>query len=204
MIGYIFYSSSGEVEEVHGEPKLMWIPFGILSSLTLIIGLMGYWFGEVLHDIFKEYFTNVLRIPLTASAHTSTSLTQLIVPSSSIIMLLIAGAPAYTFYISHKADSWKIVGGNKALRLLHNILWNRWYIDKFYRMTFVRGLHLSRPIVQRYVEDSIDSSLNIGVPKLFAAMYSGLRRIQTGVASINILYILIFLTSMVIVILAVI
>ena len=71
-------------------------------------------------------------------------------------------------------------------------------------MTFVRGLHLSRPIVQRYVEDLIDSSFNIGVPKLFAAMYGGLRRVQTGVASINILYILIFLTSMVIVILAVI
>ena len=204
MMGYIFYSRSGEVEEVHGEPKLMWIPFGILSSLTLILGLMGYWLEGVLHDIFNEYFTNVLRIPLTASAHTSTSLTQLIVPSSSIIMLLIAGVPAYTFYISHKADSWKIVSANTALRMLHKILWNRWYIDKFYRMTFVRGLHLSRPIVQRYVEDSIDFSLNIGVPKLFAAMYNGLRRIQTGVASINILYILIFLTSMVIVILAVI
>ncbi|RLG02343.1 MAG: hypothetical protein DRN60_03465 [Thaumarchaeota archaeon] len=204
MMGYIFYSRSGEVEEVHGEPKLMWIPFGVLSSLTLIIGLMGYWLGEVLHDIFSKYFTHVLRIPLTASAHTSTSLTQLIVPLSSIIMLLIAGIPAYTFYISQKADSWKIVGGNAALRLLHKILWNRWYIDKFYRMTFVRGLHLSRPIVQRYVEDLIDSSFNIGVPKLFAAMYGGLRRVQTGVASINILYILIFLTSMVIVILAVI
>jgi len=203
MMGYIFHSRSGEVEEVHGEPKLMWIPFGILSSLTLIIGLMGYWLGGILHDIFKEYFTNVLRIPLTASAHTSTSLTQLIVPSSSIIMLLIAGVPAYTFYISHKADSWRIVSANTALRLLHKILWNRWYIDKFYMMIFVRGFHRSRPMVQRYVENAIDTSLNRGVPKLFAIAFNGLRRIQTGVASINVLYVLIFLTSMAIIVLLV-
>ena len=200
MIGYIFHSRSGEVEEVHGEPRLMWIPFGILSSLTLIIGLMGYWFGEVLHDIFKEYFTNVLRIPLTTSAHTPTSLTQLMTPSLSIIILLIAGAPAYTFYISHKADSWKIVSANTALRLLHKILWNRWYIDKFYTMIFVRGFHRSRPIVQRYVENAADTSLNRGIPKLFAIAFNGLRRIQTGVASINLLYVLIFITLIAIIV----
>ena len=203
MMGYIFYPRSGEVEEVHGEPKLMWIPFGILASLTLVIGLMGYWFGEALHDIFKEYFTNLLGIPLTASAHTSTSLTQLIIPSSSIIMLLIAGIPAYTLYISHKLDPWNIVGVNPVLRLLHKILWNRWYINKLYTMAFVEGFHRSRPTVQRYVEDALDTSLNRGVPRLFTAAFNGLRRIQTGVASINILYVLIFLTSIAIIVLLV-
>jgi len=44
----------------------------------------------------------------------------------------------------------------------------------------------------------------VGIPRFFAAMCDGFRRIQTGVASINILYILIFLTSMVMIILAVI
>ena len=203
MMGCIFYSRSGEAKEVHGEPKLMWIPFGILSSLTLIIGLMGCWFGEVLYDIFKEYFANVLRTPLTASAHTSTSLTQLIVPSSSIIMLLIAGIPAYTFYISHKLDPWNIVSANPALRFLHKILRNRWYINKLYTMAFVEGFHRSRPTVQRYVEDALDTSLNRGVPRLFTAAFSGLRKIQTGVASINLLYILIFLTSIAIIVLLV-
>ena len=204
MIGYIFHSKSGESEATHGEPKLMWIPFGILSSLTLIIGLIGHWFGEALHEIFKEYFIDVLGVPLTASVHTPTSLIKIIVPSSSMAMLLIAGVPAYIFYISRRIDSWKIVSANKTLRILHKILWNRWYIDKFYAMTFVRGLHLSRPIIQKYVEDSIDLLLNVGIPKFFAVMCNGFRRIQTGVAPINILYILIFLTSMVMVILVVI
>ena len=204
MIGYIFHSRSGELEEGHGEPKLMWIPFGILSSLTLIVGLMGYWLGGILHDIFREYFINVLGIPLTASAHTSTSLTEIIIPSLSIVMLLIAGTSAYIFYISHKMDSWRLVNANAVLRLLHNILWNRWYIDKFYTITFVKGFHLLRSTVQRYIEDPIDFFLNIGVPRFFAIMCSGLRRIQTGIASINILYILIFLTSMAVIILVVI
>ncbi|RLG01301.1 MAG: hypothetical protein DRN49_01615, partial [Thaumarchaeota archaeon] len=202
--GYIFHSRSDEFEEGHGEPKLMWIPFGILSSLTLIIGLIGYWFRGILHDIFKEYFANILGTPSIALAHTSTSLTEILVPSLSIVILLIAGIPAYVFYISHRVDPWKLVNANTILRTFHRILWNRWYIDKFYMVTFVKGLRLSRPIVQRYIEDPIDFSLNRGVPKFFTSMYSGLRKIQTGVASINMLYILIFLTSLVIIILTVI
>lgn len=204
MMGYIFHLRSNEFKEGHGEPKLMWIPFGILSSLTLIIGLMGYQLGAILHDTFREYFVNVLGISSMASAHVSTSLTKIITPSLSIIMLLIAGTPAYIFYISHKMDSWKLVNRNAILRILHKILWNRWYIDKFYTATFVKGLHLARPMIQKYIEDPIDFSLNVGVPKLFAVMYSGLRKIQTGIASINMLYILIFLTSIVMIILVVI
>ena len=118
-------------------------------------------------------------------------------------MLLIAGTSAYIFYISHKMDSWKLVNANAVLRLLHKILWNRWYIDKFYRITFVRGLHLLRPVVRKYVENVMDTSLNRGVPRLFAAACNGLRRIQTGVASINVLYVLMFLTSIAIIVLLV-
>ena len=116
---------------------------------------------------------------------------------------LIAGVPAYTFYISHRADSWMVVSANTALRLLHKILWNRWYIDKFYMMIFVRGFHRSRPMVQSYVENGMDTSLNRGVPRLFAVACNRLRRIQTGVASINVLYILIFITSIAVIVLLV-
>ncbi|MCD6591433.1 MAG: hypothetical protein J7K78_00245, partial [Thaumarchaeota archaeon] len=199
MMGYIFHSRSveSESENLHHESSLMWIPFGVLSALSLGIGLIGYWVAELLQELFEGYFTEALRIPLTSLVQISDPSIRILVAASSIVILLAGGVPAYMFYISRKVDSWSIVSRNPLLKVFHKIFWNRWYIDQFYNLAFVRTTHIARPWTQEYVENTIDSLLNVGCPKLFASACSVLRRLQTGILSINMLYVLIFMLSII-------
>ena len=202
MMGYIFHSRSveSESENLHRESPLMWIPFGVLSALSLGIGLIGYWVAESLQGLFEEYFTEALRIPLTNLTQVSDPSVGILVAASSILILLAGGVPAYMFYISRKADSWSIVSRNPLLKAFHKIFWNRWYIDQFYNIVFVRTTLAARLPIQKYVEGSIDASLNVRVPELFSAACNGLRRIQTGILSVNMLYVMLFLTVMMLVV----
>ncbi|MCD6235730.1 MAG: hypothetical protein J7J94_01880, partial [Thaumarchaeota archaeon] len=200
MMGYVFHRKSVETsseEPVHGESPLMWIPFGILASLTLVLGLGGYWLNQSLHSLFEKYFTESLKLTSISAAHPSTGLLNVAVPLASLAIIIVGGVPAYSFYISRKADAWKIVSGNAFLRAVHKIFWNRWYIDQLYNLIFVKSVLTARPGIQGYIENSIDRVLNVGVPELFTLAYRGLRKVQTGILSVNMLYILFFLLIMV-------
>jgi len=193
-------ATEGGVEEAS---LLMLIPYGVLAALTVAIGLVGPLVRDSLSEIFGRYLTESLRLSIasdgTAAVNSSLSIDPMLIgvlPLLSIAMILVGGFPAYKLYVSRKVDPKKLIKEHKFLSLLHSFLWNRWYIDAAYRKIFVKGmLSVRRPTVE-YVEDPIDYTLNRGVPKLFAALNRGLRRTQTGVLSINMLYLMAFLALM--------
>jgi len=196
VMGYVFHSKSidAESEESREEALLLLIPLGTLSSLTLGIGSVGYSLSESLQELFKSYFLEIFKSPVINVANTSAQYSSVLTLLTSIAIILIGGIPAYSFYIAHKASAWKLVGRSIFLKAAHKLLWNRWYIDRFYELAFVRTFHIARPWTQEKVENIVDQLLNVGCPRLFASACSALRRLQTGVLSINMLYVLIFLT----------
>ena len=183
----------------------MLVPYGILAALTIVIGLGGSLVSDFLQETFRKYFTESLHLVVSnengiAATNTSVPL-NISVPIISILTIIAAAIPAYRLYISHKTKPESITSKHKSIQLIHKFLWNRWYIDGLYNKIFVDGTLAIREPLIRYIERPIDYALNEGIPKFFVALHRGFRKFQTGILSVNMLYILGFLAFILLVLL---
>lgn len=206
FMGLMFHGEKGGItSENHGKETstLMLLPYGVLAVLTVAIGLAGPWVNGFLHDLFEKYFTGSLGLYIVnggavASINQGSNAlsTDIFLIATSLSMIIVGALPAYRIYISHKNSAEGIVRGHTSLQTLHKFLWNRWYIDAFYNKIFVNGaLWMEAPLAQ-FVEGSIDRVLNVGIPNFFGATHRGLKKIQTGVLSINMLYFIALLVAL--------
>jgi len=195
MMGMPFHSGEEHVENKRLEASpLMLIPYGLLAALTVILGLMGPWIGDFLKETFHRYYAEYYGLAFsdTVSRNIHIDTMSIVIPAVSILMIAAGFIPAHKLYVSHKLRPEGILRRHVFLHKLHGFLWNRWYIDPFYNRMFVRGmLRLRRPIV-KFIENPIDFTLNTGVPAFFIFANRHLRRVQTGILSINMLYTLTF------------
>jgi NADH-quinone oxidoreductase subunit L len=202
FMGLIFHrEKQEETTGTHQEAsRLEFAPYGILAALVVAIGLIGPLVTVFLQETFRKYYIGSLNLIAgnTATAPTASGLNaflQLIVlvPIFSVMAIIIAAIPAYRFYISHKTLPEQVIDCHTGLGRIHTFLWNRWYIDAFYNKVFANGTLAVREPLIRLIERPIDYALNEGMPKLFVMANRGFKRLQTGVLSINILYMLVFL-----------
>lgn len=192
--------NGGRHEHAEEEPVMI-IPIAVLSSLSLGIGILGYWFSS----FFKEVFKESLSASLLSEHHIHGEWIGLILtPISTTLIIIAAVATGYFYYVKNGADYVNFVVRNPMLRILHKVFWNRWYIDKFYELVFVRSILSVRLGIQDKLEGSMDMALNIGVPKMFSKMNHVLRSVQTGLLSMYMLYVLAFLATTIILVLLVI
>jgi hypothetical protein len=64
-----------------------------------------------------------------------------------------------------------------------------------YNKVLVNGmLSIRKPLV-KFIEDTIDEELNVNIPNLLIVTNKRLKKIQTGILSINLLFILLFLAG---------
>ncbi|MEM3366405.1 MAG: NADH-quinone oxidoreductase subunit L [Candidatus Methanomethyliaceae archaeon] len=200
----IMFHKGHSVEKAHGDHKgepsiLMLLPYGILAVLTVGIGLIGPWVKESIQELFKEQFYALHMISAEHSVHTSVSPIAEAVPIAvSLAMIAVGALPAYRAYISHKLDVSRILKRYEILRGLHVFLWNRWYIDAFFNKVFVNSVLASREPTAKYIEGGIDLALNVGIPRIFSGINSNIRKLQTGILSVNMLYILGFMLILII------
>jgi len=195
MMGMTFHSGEGRAENKRLEASLlMLIPYGLLAALTVIFGLMGPWISDFLRGTFHRYYTEYYGLVFSdvVSRSIHGDVMSIIIPAVSILMIAVGFVPAHNLYVSRRLKPEEILCRHVFLHKLHGFLWNRWYIDPLYNRVFVGGmLRLRRPLV-KFIEDPIDFIFNIGVPRLFIFTSGNLRKIQTGVLSINMLYLLAF------------
>jgi NADH-quinone oxidoreductase subunit L len=113
-------------------------------------------------------------------------------------MILIGMVPAYRLFISHKSNPEALLSSHSSLRTIHKFLWNRWYMESFYNKVFLNtGLSL-KDMAVKYVENPLDRLLNVDVPAFFAGVNKGLRKVQTGVLSVNLLYFILLFVAILI------
>ncbi|RLG97166.1 NADH-quinone oxidoreductase subunit L, partial [Candidatus Bathyarchaeota archaeon] len=104
MIGLVFYGSSKEESrEVHEAPKSMWIPYLILAALSLIIGLVAPMLEHGLERIFSEYLllSEISKVQEVGAV-------SFVVPTASILALIIGAIPAYLLYVKRAKDPGEI------------------------------------------------------------------------------------------------
>ena len=197
FMGIIFSSKQPrKTDEKHGKETsaLELVPLGLLAALTVAIGLVGPWFSSALSNVFETYFTQSLSHPLitvtgaTVAAGSNTLLLEAAVAVSSTLMILIGLIPSYWFFISQKVSAESLISKYPALKTMHSFLWNRWYIEAFYNKVFVNSVISAKDLVPRFIEQPLDWAFNVGVPRGFAGLHRGLKEVQTGILSVNMLY----------------
>jgi NADH-quinone oxidoreductase subunit L len=174
------------------------VPYGILAALTVAIGLVGPLVTDFLQETFRKYYTESLSPHLVVTTSAASGLNafmplSILVSIISVFIIAVAAIPAYRLYISHKVQPEQIISGHTGLRRIYGFLWNRWYIDAFYNKVFANGTLAVREPLMRFIERPLDYALNNGIPRFFATVNRGFRKLQTGVLSVNILYMLVFL-----------
>ena len=153
-------------------------------------------------------------------------MTKLIGVGLTAIALSVGGILGYNFYWTRKWDSWKWVNESQLRLSIHNFLWNRWYMNAFFFTVFVDGILALKqviygqfeakvmvPLSDWVAEISIDFSvsmynilektiifglINTGVPSAVIGFYNRFKKTQTGMLSINIIYVIILLLAIVI------
>jgi NADH-quinone oxidoreductase subunit L len=169
-------------------------PIGLLAALTVAVGLIGPWFSNALSNVFETYFTQTLSHPLIAG--TGVTLTIGAIPLEAVVavlsssMIVFGLIPAYRLYVSQKISAEAVVSKHPTLKAVHSFLWNRWHIEAFYNKVFVNGVLIGIKIVPRFVERPLDQALNVEVPRGFAGLHRSLKKVQTGVLSVNMLYLI--------------
>ena len=167
-----------------------------------------------------------LHLPI---AHVTTG-TKLNAVGLSGLMLLIGGLLGWYIYLGRKVDPKAVLAKSSVIGSIHKFLWNRWYLNTLYYRVFVDGTFRIRDVLFRYLEKGvidkisdtvsgasvwlsrslfkgmetsvIDQGLNVGFPRLMTGVYHRAKRIQTGVLSYNVLYIMIVLLILFLIILA--
>jgi NADH-quinone oxidoreductase subunit L len=191
----------------------------ILVVAVGILGLVGLFAPSLSPEVFIEKQMETMLehmeiAPRVADVGLSTKLTAV---SLSAAALLVGGVIGWFFYLARKVDSWAFVSRSTLLRTLHTFLWNRWYLNAIYYGVFVTGLldlkdllfssleklffdkispavsgtfvRLGGVLFRDVEREVIDKGLNEDVPKAATSLYDHAKKLQTGVLSYNILYI---------------
>jgi len=143
----------------------------------------------------------------------------------SALALSVGGFLGYNFYWAKNWDSWTWVQKSSTRKSIHNFLWNRWYMNAFFYRVFVDGtLGLTHALYNGFEakvliplsdvvasttqsasdvmyevveEGAIFGLINTSLPAAVISIYHKAKKSQTGLLSMNILYIVIMLLAIV-------
>ena len=166
---------------IHEAPAVMWVPYGILVALVILVGVSGYWFEHFLHHTFGHWIAHIVpahggEVHAVAYAANGTLPVTTIALATSAVMLVVGGLPGYLLYVARRADPAEIVGRSSVLRALHKFLWNRWYINPFYYKAFVDGTLKLKQALFKWFEMAVVDKVNGAVAVAFTASSSALFR----------------------------
>jgi len=204
MVGLTFHGErshrvvelEAEGHEIEEASPIMYVPYALLATASLCIGLVGWALEEWIKEAFEEASLGILppkALHLTAH-HLGAALAspQLLILSISLLALVVGALPAYLIYIARRIDPSIIIARSPALSAVRTFFFKRWYINKLYYKAFVyptitvaQGLY--RWAELRGYEKAIVGGLVSGVVS-FASKF---RRLQTGFLNYNVIGMLI-------------
>jgi NADH-quinone oxidoreductase subunit L len=151
--------------------------------------------------------------------------TKLVGAALSAVALAAGGYLGYNFYWARNWDSWAWVQDSDTRKSIYKFLWNRWYMNPAFYLVFVDGLiNLSKGIygvfesgvmiplsdvVARTSESvsgvlyevlevgGVFGVLNQGIPSTVIGAYNRVKKVQTGILSVNLMYLLVMLFALI-------
>ncbi|KAG2480093.1 MAG: NADH-quinone oxidoreductase subunit L [Nitrosopumilales archaeon] len=197
MIGMVFFGPKSkhikkmesEGHQIHDAPKSMWIPYGILATLTIGIGIIGFSAEEGIHELFTEYLENSFGIHTVQLVVEESGLPGVlaglnpIALGASLIAFATGFGLGYIFYIGRWVDPVKFVNSNIFFYAIHKFFLNRWYLNALIYWFFVIApLWISRGVFRYFERTVIDVGMNLGMTRATAWTAKVVQGTQTGVA----------------------
>ncbi|MCH8833039.1 MAG: NADH-quinone oxidoreductase subunit L [Thaumarchaeota archaeon] len=197
MIGMIFFGPKSkhiekmeaEGHHIHEAPRSMWIPYGILATLTIGIGLIGFSAEGGIHELFTDYLDQSFGIRTVQHAVESSGLPGIlaglnpIALGASLIAFAIGFGLGYIFYIARWVDPAKFINSNIFFYSFHKLLLNRWYLNAMIYWGFVTTpLWIARSVSRYFEKPVIDLGMNVGFERAVAWSAKVVQGTQTGVA----------------------
>ncbi len=196
MLGLVFFGSKSkhvkkmeaEGHHIHEAPLSMWVPYGILAVLTIVIGLVGLSFESGLHEIFTNYLEESFGI---YSVHNEIENSILpgfldginpVALTASLSAFGIGTGLGYVFYIGRWVDPVQFVNSNILFSTFHKVILNRFYLNAIIYWCFVVSpLWLSRGVFRYFEQTAIDYGMNNGLQKAVGWSAKVVQGTQTGV-----------------------
>lgn len=176
----------GHDKHPHESPKIMTIPLMVLAGLSVIGGFIGIpeifsgEHGNKFHTWLAPIFRNAERKLELFGTHSHTE--ELILMTLSVI-----GAAAAIWFARHVYLKNPSIASNTVskFRGLYNLLWNKYFVDEAYDAAIITPIVKgSRSLLWKFTDNMIIDGLINGTAKLIDVIASGIRKIQTGVAQI--------------------
>ena len=192
MLGMLFLGKKSEhlmhLEHegvhIHEAPAVMWVPYMALAMVTLLVGLTGPIVEGGLHKFFESLIPKVGHTSVLAAEGTAGN-AELVVLLTSLGMLTIGGLLGYVLYIARKPGPEAVVGRSRILQSVYKFLWNRWYVNPLYYKIFVYDVIAFSKGAFKWFEVGFMDRLNYIIANAATAIYLNIRKIQTGILSIN-------------------
>jgi len=176
----------GHDKHPHESPKVMTIPLIILAILSVIGGFIGI--PEIFSGEHGNQFHNWLA-PVFKDADRKLMHFDLHSHFEEILLMVISviGATASILLARYIYLTKPEIASRTATRFkgLYNLLWNKYFVDEFYDTVIVNPIvTLSRNVLWKIADNKIiDGTVN-GVAKLINLISASIRKIQTGVAQL--------------------
>lgn len=190
MIGMVFHGEKSlhiqkmesEGHHVHEAHLSMWVPYGILAALTIILGVAGLYIEGSLHYLFEEYLDHSFHIH---SEHgEETGILGGLNPVALVSSLAAFGIGillGYVFYIGRLVSPQRLVSSNLFFYAIHKLLLNRWYLNSIIYWCFVVApLWLARGLFRYFERTAIDYGMNTGLERATRWGATVVQGTQTG------------------------
>ena len=190
MIGMVFHGPKSDhirkMEEngghIHEAHVSMWVPYGILAALTIIVGVAGLYVEGELHHTMEEYLDHTFVIH--TEHHDDTGVLGGLNPvalASSLAAFGIGITLGYVFYIRRAVSAHSVVNSNIVFYAIHKVILNRWYLNAMVYWCFVVApLWLARGVFRYFERTAIDYGMNTGLERATRWGASVVQGTQTG------------------------
>ena len=175
MIGMVFHgpksehvrNMEGRGEHIHEAHISMWVPYGILAALTIVVGVAGLYVEGELHHTMEEYLDHTFVIH--SEHHDDTGILGGLNPVALVSSLAAFGigiSLGYVFYIRRAASAHTVVHSNIVFYAIHKVILNRWYLNAIIYWCFVVApLWLARGMFRYFERTAIDYGMNTGLER---------------------------------------
>ena len=157
--------------EPHEAPGLMLWPYTILALVSLILGLYWTGTGKAIGEAIGE----------TLSVGTTAHLVVRLTTGVAVVLTLALASIGivWALYVPMKVDFPRLIREKTWARVLHDFLYDRWYINSIYYWIFVSGF-AGVAYLLSIVDFGIDAFYHYAIPVLFALGAAGLRALHRG------------------------
>jgi NADH-quinone oxidoreductase subunit L len=130
--------SEASGHEVREPGRLSLVPYFLLASGTVVLGLLAF-FGleSSLASAANTYLESLFTGGFTAGLTSQAPAFELLPAVLTLAIVAVGAAAAARFYVLRRSSAVSLVGGSAALRTMQRFLENRWYINAVYYRLFV-------------------------------------------------------------------